>query len=81
MIGFDQPAIAHREYPVGVACHARVVSHHDCRGTAFSWQLAEELEHGIPGFAVQAPGRLISEDQLWLAYQRPRNRDTLLLST
>ena len=54
-------AIAQHELPLGTLRGGRVMRHHDDRA-AISMQFIQEIEHSLPAFVVEVPGRLVGQD-------------------
>src|SRR5579863_1149162 len=63
------------------AQHARIVRDDHYRAPALMRQLAHHLHHSSSGMRVESSRRLVSQNDLRIARQRPRNRDSLLLPT
>src|SRR6185437_2290285 len=64
---------------LGVPSMARIVCHH-ADGRARAMQLGKQLHHLIAVLAVEIAGGLVSENDEWLARNRARNGDALLLA-
>ena len=74
------PAVGEQEHAVGVPGGGRVVGHHHdglARARPRAPQQAQQLGAGV---RVEVAGRLVGEDDLRPADQRPRHRDPLLLA-
>ena len=66
--------------PLAISRHLFVVGHNDERDP-FPISLQQELHDLFSCLAVQGPGRLISQEQSGGFDQRPRQGNTLLLTT
>src|SRR6185437_4118989 len=64
---------------LGVPGMARIVCHHADR-RARAMQLGQQLHHLITVIAVEIAGRLVRENDQWLACNRACNSDALLLT-
>ena len=60
--------------------HPHVVGHEHGGCPSPAGKRAQQVEHGVPGLGVEVARRLVREDQLRLADERPRDRDALLLA-
>src|SRR4051794_37447279 len=72
------PAVEHVDDPAGEIRVGWRVSDHDDR-RAFLVELAKHAHHLLAVSGVEIAGRLVGEDQLGFADQRPSHRDALLL--
>ena len=76
----DQLAAVEDGDPVGeVADHGEVVADEQVGDAAIPLQVEQEVENGGLDRDVQRRGRLVEDDQLGLAGERPRDGDALAL--
>ena len=75
----DDAAVAQEDDSVGPRGVRGVVGHEDRRAAAVAVG-AEEAHDGLAGHRVERAGRLVGEEDLAAADQRPRDRDALLLA-
>src|ERR1700686_2912924 len=57
-----------------------VGDYHD-RLAMFAVQHLQQAQDFVGGLAIQIPGGLVADEQLWVGHQRARDRDTLFLTT
>src|SRR6266850_1590206 len=57
-----------------------VGDYHD-RLAMFAVQYLQQAQDFVGGLAIQIPGRLVADEQLWVGHQRARDRDTLFLTS
>src|SRR5215472_6297157 len=75
----SDPPVGEEDDPVGVAGGHRVVGDHDDRLAELAHAPAEQVQDLRTGPGVEVAGRLVGEDDLRSADQRPRDGDPLLL--
>src|ERR1700747_1513253 len=76
---FHDAAVEQVNRAVGNARVARIVRHHADR-RAFTMQLPQQVHHGFAVLRVQVTGRLVRQQDGWLADKSARHRDALLLT-
>src|SRR6185437_8657476 len=75
----DDVPVQQIDCSLGVPGMTRIVGHHADR-RAGAMQLGQELHHLIAVIAIEITGGLIRENDQWLACNRARNSDALLLT-
>ena len=73
-------AVAHRDLAVRAGGDLQVVGDDDQRDAAVRVERLQQVHHLGPADAVQVAGRLVGEDHLRVADQRPGDRHPLLLA-
>ena len=78
----DDSSVFHKDDPVRyLPCEAHLVGDNHHRDVLFLRELHHDIEYVLNRFRIQRTGRLIEQDDRGLAAERPRDRDSLLLST
>src|ERR1700686_4663945 len=72
--------VAQREGAVGVVGGPRIVADEPDRDVVLATQLAQQLEHFASALRVEAPRRLVREQQPWPGRERTSDHHTLALS-
>src|SRR5437879_1648433 len=76
----DDLAVGEEQHPVGDRRAARVVGDHHYRLLVGLRGDAQEVKDLAAGLRIEVAGRLVGEHDRRLRYERPRDRDALLLS-
>ncbi len=79
-VGAGELAVAQRVAAVGDLQRGKVVGDKQDRGVSLVRDRAEQLHDLAAARAVEVPGRLVGEDQPWLAREHACDRDSLALA-
>ena len=75
-----EPPVEHSDDAIGACRHVGVVRHEQNRQAPGAAELLEEVEHAGAGLRVEAPGRLVGEQDRRIVCEGARDRDALALA-
>ncbi len=74
------PALHKPEHPVGALGDIPGMCYRKQGAPLAADEIIQQVQNGRPGFGIQIPGRLVSQNQIGLVHQGPTERDALLLA-
>src|SRR5437016_10584923 len=80
MTALDNPSRFHRDYPATAGGELAVVRHQNERRVRIRVQVEQQLTHAPAGGGVEISRGLVRKQHRRISYERPRERDALLLT-